>query len=134
FTKNIIMNFGLFFSPIDESVFKEIKEYRSFYKSIRIFDEKMPSLDQAEVALIGVSENRGSRNEGAEHAANEIRKKLYRLKKGSGPYKIVDLGNLNPGMDLEESYLRLREVCEHLIGRNILPIVIGGSHDNDFGQ
>lgn len=129
------MNFGLFFSPVDESIFKEIKEYRSFYKSIRIFDEEMPSLDQVEIALIGITENRGSvNNEGADLAANEIRKKLYRLKKSSGPYRIVDLGNLNPGIDLDETYMRLKEVCEYLIGRNILPVIFGGSHDNDFGQ
>ena len=33
-------------------------------------------------------------------ATDEIRKKLYALKKGTGAYRIVDLGNLNPGIDL----------------------------------
>lgn len=129
------MNFGLFFSPVDESIYREIKEYRSFYKNIRVFEEKIPAVDQAEIAIIGVTENRGSAdNAGVELAANEIRKKLYRLKKGSGPYRIVDLGNLNPGIDLHETHMRLKEVCEHLIENNILPIIIGGSHDIDYGQ
>jgi formiminoglutamase len=129
------MNLALFFSPVEDSVYKALKEYRTFYKSIKIFDEKMPVIDQAEIALIGLTENRGTFNNlGVDKAVLEIRKKLYRLKKGSGPYKIVDLGNLNPGIDLEETQLRLKEVCEHLIGRNILPIIMGGSHDMDYGQ
>jgi formiminoglutamase len=129
------MNLGLFFSPVEEFIYKDLKEYRSFYKSIKVFEEKLPNLDQVEIALIGMTENRGTLdNGGVDKAAYEIRKKLYRLKKGSGPYKIVDLGNLNLGMDVEETQLRLKEVCEHLITRNILPIIFGGSHDLDFGQ
>ncbi|MCR6637635.1 MAG: hypothetical protein NVV82_01200 [Sporocytophaga sp.] len=31
-------------------------------------------------------------------------KKLYNLKRGGGAYKIVDLGNLRCGVNLEESY------------------------------
>ncbi len=129
------MNLGLFFSPVEESIYQDLKEYRSFYKSIRVFEEKMPKLDQAQIALIGITENRGTTtNTGVDQAAYEIRKKLYRLKKGSGPYKVVDLGNLNSGMDLNETNLRLKEVCEFLITQNILPIIFGGSHDIDFGQ
>lgn len=129
------MNPGLFFSPVDEAVYKDLKDYRSFYKSIHIFGEKMPDISQAEIVLIGLAENRGTTtNQGVDQGANEIRKKLYNLKKGSGSYRIVDLGNLNPGMTLEETYLRLKEICEHLIERNIMPVIFGGSHDMDFGQ
>ncbi|MDX5347348.1 MAG: formimidoylglutamase [Hymenobacteraceae bacterium] len=39
-----------------------------------------------------------------------------------------------PGMDVEDTYLRLKEVVEALISYNTLPIIIGGSHDLDYGQ
>ena len=46
----------------------------------------------------------------------------------------MDLGNLNVGIDLDESYVRLSEVCRILLESNVLPVIIGGSHDLDYGQ
>ena len=56
------------------------------------------------------------------------------MKKGPGAYRIVDLGNLNIGLDVSESYVRVSEVCRMLLEHNVLPIIIGGSHDLDYGQ
>src|SRR5690606_40017091 len=39
---------------------------------------------------------------------------------------------LNPGHDLEETYTRVSEVCRMLLEKNILPIILGGSHDLDY--
>jgi formiminoglutamase len=88
----------------------------------------------AHIAIIGIKEERGSKLTGAAQAPDQIRRKLYHLKKGTGAYKIVDLGNLNPGHDLDETYVRLSEVCRMLLENNVLPLIIGGSHDLDFGQ
>lgn len=95
----------------------------------------MPEYKSADMVLIGLEENRGtSTNPGVSKGANAVREKLYRLQKGTGAYKIVDLGNLRNGVDLEETYKRIREVCAVLIQKNILPVLIGGSHDLDYGQ
>ncbi|MGK7395660.1 MAG: formimidoylglutamase [Candidatus Cyclobacteriaceae bacterium M3_2C_046] len=129
------MDLKLFFSPVAEQVYQDIKDVRSFYKSISVFTELMPDYQQADIALMGVPEDRGAGlNAGTAKGIQEIRHKLYRLKKGNGPYKVVDLGDLNLGHDLEQSYGRLREVCEHLIGKNVLPVIIGGSQDLDIAQ
>lgn len=129
------MDLTILFSPIDDSVFRDIKSPTSFFKSIRIFADKMPDYKDAHIALIGIREERGTlTNAGASLAADEIRKKLYNLKRGTGSYHIVDLGNLNPGHDLEETYVRVSEVCRMLLERNVLPILIGGTQDVDYGQ
>jgi formiminoglutamase len=95
----------------------------------------MPDYKDAHMALVGVGEERGTHiNEGAAEAPDAIRKKLYALKKGNGAYKIVDLGNLRLGVDAEETRGRLREVCQFLIENNVLPVILGGSHDLDMGQ
>ena len=73
-------------------------------------------------------------NKGTASGPDEIRKKLYNLKRGLGSYRVVDLGNLNPGHDLNETYVRISEVCRMLLEFNVLPIIIGGSHDLDYGQ
>lgn len=134
-SKPLTMDFTLFFTPLSEQIYSAQYASSSFFKSIKIYGEKMPDHTGAQIALIGVPEERGSvENKGCKNGPDEIRKKLYHLKKGFGPYKIVDLGNLKPGIDLEETYLRISEVCRVLLEQNILPILLGGTHDLDFGQ
>jgi formiminoglutamase len=129
------MDLTILFSPIDEAVYRDIHSQSSLFKSLRIFSERMPDFKDAHIAIFGIGEERGTtENIGTANAPNEIRKKLYNLKRGSGTYRIVDLGNLNPGHDLNETYVRISEVCRMLLEKNVLPVIIGGSHDLDYGQ
>ena len=129
------MDLTIFFSPVDESIYDHISSPGSFYKSIHVFADKMPDYRDAHVAIFGVKEDRGTNgNTGCASAPDEIRKKLYQLKKGSGAYRVVDLGNLNTGHDLEETYVRISEVCRILLEHNVLPVILGGTHDLDYGQ
>lgn len=129
------MNLSILFSPVPESCYSSITPSSSFFKSIKVFGDKMPDYKEAHVAILGIPEGRGAgENNGTAKSPNAIREKLYRLKKGTGAYRVVDLGNLNPGHDLEETYVRLSEVCNILLEHNVLPLIIGGSQDLDFGQ
>jgi len=129
------MDLTILFSPVDESLYADITSPSSFFKSIIVFGEKMPEYKGAHLAIFGIGDDRGTvLNSGAASAPDEIRKKLYRLKKGTGSYRIVDLGNLNVGHDLDETYVRISEVCRMLLESNVLPIIIGGTHDLDYGQ
>jgi formiminoglutamase len=129
------MDLTILFSPIDESIAAGITSPSSFYRSIHAFTEKMPDYRGAHLAIFGIAEARGSHNNaGTTAAPDEVRRKLYPLKKGLGAYRIVDLGNLNVGYDVSESYVRVSEVCRMLLEHNVLPIIIGGSHDLDYGQ
>jgi formiminoglutamase len=129
------MDLTILFSPLDESIHADITSPHSFFKSIRAYTEKMPDYRGAHVALVGVQEERGTvNNKGTAKGPDEIRRKLYRLKRGTGIYNIVDLGNLNPGVDLDESYVRVSEVCRILLENNVLPVILGGSQDIDYGQ
>lgn len=129
------MDLKIFFSSVDDSIGASIKSPNSFYRSIEVNEGKMPDYKTADAVLIGLEENRGTNtNAGVSKAANAVREKLYNLQKGTGAYKIVDLGNLRNGVDLNETYKRIREVCEGLIEKNILPVLFGGSQDLDYGQ
>ena len=129
------MDLTILFSPVDDSLFSDITSPSSFLKNIQVFGEKMPDFKQSHIAIFGVKEERGTaHNKGTASGPDEIRKKLYHLKRGIGAYRIVDLGNLNPGHDLAETYVRISEVCRMLLEYNVLPIIIGGSHDLDYGQ
>lgn len=129
------MDLTILFSPVDEAIYSADYSSNSFFKNIRVYAEKMPDYKGAQIALIGIKEERGTLdNQGAAQGPDEIRKKLYRLKKGTGKYNIVDLGNLNVGIDLDETYTRISEVCRILLESNVMPILLGGTHDLDYGQ
>jgi len=126
------MDLKIFFQPLEEEIYENIVDQASFGSSINYFGEQLPDYRGANIAIIGLPDNHQNPNQTT--ASREIRKKLYNLKKGSGTYRIVDLGNLNNGIDVTESHNRLQEVCSILINKNILPIIIGGTHDYTFGQ
>ena len=125
------MDLKLFFDPTEVDVDKSSS---SFQSSIYINHHKMPDHSGLDIALIGMQEFRG---EGEDHplgAVEEVRKQLYKLKKGYGDYGVIDLGNFRNGPTLEDTYLRLKEVCSHLMRKEIIPVIFGGSHDLDLGQ
>lgn len=125
------MDLKLFFDPTEVDV---DKSQTSFQSSIYVNRHKMPDCQGMDIALIGLREYRGSSNSGSEKSPDEIRKQLYKLKKGFGDYAIVDLGNFRNGPKLEDTYLRLKEVCAYLMDKNVIPVLFGGSHDLDLGQ
>ncbi|HCZ36646.1 MAG TPA: formiminoglutamase [Cytophagales bacterium] len=129
------MDLTILFSPIDESIYQKTYAPNSLFKSIRVYGDKMPDYKGAHIAIVGIKEDRGTTtNSGSANGPDEIRKKLYNLKKGTGAYRIVDLGNLKPGIDLDETYVRISEVCRILLENNVLPLILGGTHDLDYGQ
>ena len=129
------MDLKIFFSAIDDTIVQSIDDIHSFYHAIRVNTHQMPDYKEADIAIIGLEEERGTTtNQGASSAADEIRSKLYRLKSSGYDYRVVDLGNLRSGVTLEETTLRIKEVCSILLQHNILPLLIGGTQDLDYGQ
>ncbi|MCE7993937.1 MAG: formimidoylglutamase [Roseivirga sp.] len=125
------MNLKLFFSP-----YAVPKTYPANSLGGNITSQTSDNFDIAkmDMAIVGITENRGTSAEGVNMAANKVREKLYALKRGSAGYRITDLGNLNNGPELEESQARLREVCEFLMAYNVIPLIIGGSQEMALGQ
>lgn len=129
------MNLPIFFDPVPDSLLREVHTHNSFFMQINYHGEKFPDLKAIQIAIIGMTDVRGKKeNRSMEDAATFIRQKLFFLKKGQAHYKIADLGNLRPGVDLLETYHRIRTIGEYLMKQQILPIFIGGTHNLDYGQ
>jgi formiminoglutamase len=132
------MNLSIFFEPLNEDVFAALNKPRTLGSYISRFVSKFPDWRAADIAILGINETRGSGNEEntdpALAPARAVRKKLYALNKGAGSCKIVDLGNLRPGISLDDTYLRIKEIVEVLISHGTIPMLIGGSHDLEYGQ
>lgn len=127
------MDLKLFFDANDERLASEALPNDSLFNFIYVNEHKMPEKEGLDIAIIGLNEIRGNGSIN-KSGTNEIRRKLYSLKKGGGSCNIADLGNLRNGPTLEETIVRIREVVYHLMEDNILPILVGGTHDLDLGQ
>lgn len=127
------MDLKLFFDPVDI----ELDQFpaSAISSSIFINTELMPDHEGMDIAILGLRESRGGQESpGYAQGPDEIRKQFYALKKGAGTLKIIDLGNFRNGPDRDETVLRLREVMIFLLDQEILPILMGGTHDLDVGQ
>jgi formiminoglutamase len=88
-----------------------------------------------DIAILGVRETRNSTdNIGCEVAPDVVREQLYSLMKNAGEFKIIDLGNIEKGATVQDTYVALKYVINDLLKSKILPVVIGGSHDLTYAQ
>jgi formiminoglutamase len=124
-----------FFTPIDliEKSFSENK----LGSVITSFTSEgdFPELENIDMAIVGVCESRNSiNNEGSALAPDQVRNYLYNLYQGSFRARMVDLGNIQQGHEVEDTYYALKTTIEYLIRNNIIPIIIGGSQDLTYAQ
>src|SRR5690606_15462933 len=91
-------------------------------------ETSFPSMDKVDIAIVGVSENRGAGIE-QEVDLRFFRKEFYNLYGGNWDCKIVDLGNIIQGNSVSDTYFVLNQVALELLKKDIVLIVIGGSQD-----
>jgi arginase family enzyme len=90
--------------------------------------------EKADLIIIGVPEDRNSEAVGSANAPDEIRQHLYSLNRIGARFKILDLGNLKPGVTANDTYFALRDICEHTLELHQTLIILGGSQDLTFGM
>jgi len=121
-----------YLNPISEKTLEELSMYQDvrFGTSISIYTEEfIPEITKnTNIVIIGVEEDRDSvNNEGTGSDFSQIRKELYKLYAGNWHLNIVDLGNISKGNSESDTHFALKEVTTHLVKKNIIPIIIGGS-------
>ena len=133
------MDISVFFKPSNRDTISEGYVYQTnqLGKTIKKFEdpENFPSLNGCLIAIIGVKEGRGSKhNESCDNGPDVIRKYLYKLWGLGNLFQIVDLGNIEPGHTIEDTYYALSSTIEYLVKLNILPVIIGGGQDLTFAN
>lgn len=123
-----------FLSPVSKNVIahREILPVGTLGKKIELHQSKgtLPSLEKVRIAIIGSKENRRDIDYlGEALNFDELRKALYGLYPGNWDQNIIDLGDIDPGAEVEDSYFALTTVITALLKKNIIPIVLGGSQD-----
>lgn len=127
------MNFN-FLSPVSDVVLahNELLSLQALGRKIKIHSAQkgIPDLEGIQIAILGVLENRNDVNYiGKEFQLNDIRKAFYGLFPGSWHTDIADLGDINKGESVEDTYFALKTTIAILIKKNIIPIILGGSQD-----
>lgn len=133
------MEFAIYFEPVNISLTGSIDELppASLGKYIDIYSPgaDFPEIENTQIAIIGVPEDRMCvGNEGCAQAPDHIRKYLYRLSQGGFNIHITDLGNIKRGHSVKDTYIALSSIVSDLLKKNIVPIIIGGSHDITYSQ
>ncbi len=121
-----------FLKPLDNEILQFVKEVSPQQLGSKVVfhtAEDFPDLSKIKIAVIGVLENRGNKNQAEEVDLSHIRKELYGLFPGNWNASIADLGNILAGNSATDTYFALKKVVSNLIKKKIIPIVIGGSQD-----
>jgi len=132
------MNFN-FLSPVSDSVLahNELLSAQALGRKLKIHSAQygIPDLEGVNVAILGVLENRNDVTYiGEEFQLNEIRKSFYSLFPGSWNTTIADLGDINRGESVEDTYFALKEAITILVKKNIIPLILGGSQDLTYAN
>lgn len=128
-----------YLSPVPDLVLAhiELMSNQTIGKKLKIHSvqNQIPNLDNVDVAIIGVLENRNDINYiGEEFQLNEFRKSFYQLFPANWHLTIADLGNINKGNTTEDTYFALKTTVSYLLEHNIIPIIIGGSQDLTYAN
>ena len=121
-----------FLNPLDNEILQFFRGFSSQQLGSKVVfhsAEDFPDLNKIKIAVIGVLENRGNKNQTEEVDLSHIRKELYGLFPGNWDASIADLGNILAGNSATDTYFALKNVVSSLIKKEIIPIVIGGSQD-----
>ena len=123
-----------FFTPIDDSLAAHLVSQSSacLGEKIQIHSHKegFPDLENVKIAIFGVYEDRNSQdNFGCGEDLLIIREKFYQLFPGKWDTKIADLGTIEKGNQVSDTYFAVKEMITFLLKNNIIPIIIGGGQD-----
>ena len=127
-----------FLFPVQDQLLDELEllHDQTIGKKLRIHSRTLePSLEGVKMAIVGVLESRNSVDYiGEEFQFTEIRKAFYKLFPGNWSHDIADLGDIQRGETVEDSYSALIQVVSSLIKAKIIPIIIGGSQDLTYAN
>lgn len=104
-------------------------------RAVDAYVHEFPDWKDADLALIGVSEDRLSlKNKGCADGCDAMRPYFYRLFPPGGTFKFCDLGNILAGETIEDTQFALKSVVGELLRNEVVPIIVGGSQDLTYAN
>ena len=134
------MDIDIYFEPVSQEILQHISvspHAPNLGGVIDIYAEKnkFPDMSDTDIAIIGVGEDRNAvNNKGCADAPDPVREELYKLYPEFQHMKIADLGNIKPGLQVEDTYSAVTMIVSELIKAGIIPVIIGGSQDLTYAN
>ena len=126
-----------FLQPVSVSVEQFISKLsnQTLGKKVALHTQTdFPVLENVSLAIVTVNEYRGANKENEDFAFEEFRKQLYSLYPGNWNVSIVDLGSVEAGESIEDTYFVVKKLVEELVKKKITPIIVGGSQDLTYAM
>lgn len=118
---------------LDKEFIEELKQQagpRSMFHQA-IFD----GTGEANIVLLGVKEDRLKEHyKGVALAPDEVRRQFYKLVKPRSDIPLADLGNIEPGNTISDTYFALTQTLLELHRQRKVVILLGGSQDMAYAQ
>jgi len=123
-----------FLVPIDDKVLAhtELLPPQALGKNIHKHTVKdgLPVIAIASIAIVGVKESRNAFEKKLEKLdVSAIRIELYKLLMGNWNSTVADMGDIEEGETIEDTYFVVKEIVAGLLEENIIPIIIGATQD-----
>lgn len=123
-----------FLTPVSDQVIAHAKlqNEQAIGRQLSFYQESIafPNLKKGDLVLFGVLENRNDINYlGETLSFNGVRKALYELFPGNWLNGIVDIGDVQSGATVEDTYFAVKKLVSEIIKLGAIPIVLGGSND-----
>ncbi len=133
------MDISIYFEPVQVKERNIDREYHpgKICDSIDTYSDErhFPSLENIDIAILGVKEDRNSfNNQGSALAPDQVREFLYQLYQGNSKTRIADLGNIKKGYEIDDTFFAVKTVLSELLKAHIIPVIIGGSQDITFAN
>lgn len=131
------LNISDFLNPVNLAAISQDEGYKEgqLGKTIAVYEDEFPDLDEAQLVIVGCGEQRGSGLiHGQSEAADIVRRHFYQLFYWHQDIKIADIGNIKAGSLFTDSYAALKTVVYELMNDDKTVIILGGSHDLTLSQ
>lgn len=126
-----------FFTPVNKQTIAEFAAGPGIGGMLQVHseDKAFPDLEGVKIAVFGVLENRLSEEYNDDpFDFDTIRKAFYQLYPGNWYLKMADLGDIQPGESVDDTFFAVQTVVSVLLKKNIIPLILGGSQDLIYSQ
>ncbi|MEI6947969.1 formimidoylglutamase [Paraflavisolibacter sp. H34] len=125
-----------FLTPVNKDMISEDVGYRDgqIGYSIEVHEEELPSIETADLVLVGCNEQRGAGQVAESRAADAIRTEFYRLYQWHNDIRMIDIGNVRTGKSMYDTHAALKVVIQEVMAAGKMIVVLGGSNDLTLSQ
>jgi len=125
-----------FLEPVELAVITHDEPYHDgqIGKSIAVYDNDFPDINDADIIIVGCGEQRGAGPFQENTSPDSVRRELYCMYNWHTDIRLADIGNVRTGANLSDTYAALRTIVKEFSALNKPLVIIGGSHDLTLAQ